>query len=72
MSRPGSSSPGRTSTSPRAIDSLGMVTLTAADADLNGALTAAKVMIVDRGASGMSDEQNELVAQHLRDLGYIE
>jgi predicted AlkP superfamily phosphohydrolase/phosphomutase len=26
----------------------------------------------DRGDSGMSDEDNEVVAQHLRDLGYIE
>jgi hypothetical protein len=27
---------------------------------------------VDRGGSGMSDEDNEVIAQHLRDLGYIE
>jgi hypothetical protein len=29
-------------------------------------------MTVDRGPSGMSDEENDAVAQHLRDLGYIE
>ncbi len=27
---------------------------------------------VDRGGSGMSDEDSEVIAQHLRDLGYIE
>jgi predicted AlkP superfamily phosphohydrolase/phosphomutase len=27
---------------------------------------------VERGPSGMNDEENEAVAQHLRDLGYIE
>jgi predicted AlkP superfamily phosphohydrolase/phosphomutase len=29
-------------------------------------------MTVHRGPSGMSDEENDAVAQHLRDLGYIE